>query len=297
MGGHDDVRHGNEQRQNLVLAHRGGAVLVEPAAFLLVDVQRRGADMAAAQGREQRVAFHERAARGVHEDHARLHLGDCRVVDHVVRLGGQRTVQGNDVRLREQFVERDVVQPRRRIREGVVGEHVHAEALADVAEDAADLACANHTDGLAVEVVAREPDEREVEVARARRGFVDVAVEGHQQGGGVLRYRVGRVGRHAHDRKPLLVGGLEIHVVVARAAHGQNTDAVRDEPLDDLGVDLVVDERARRRTAVQERQGGRTQACLEIAQFVASAVQRVERLAVVGLCIKKSDFLHVSSFP
>ena len=47
-------------------------------------------------------------------------------------------------------VERDIFQLCRRIREGIVGDDLHAEALADVGEDAPDLASADNTRGFAV---------------------------------------------------------------------------------------------------------------------------------------------------
>ena len=159
-------------------------------------------------------------------------------------------MQRDDIRLGEKPVERDIFKPRRRIRECVVSEDSHSEPLADVGEDASDLARADYACRLAVKVESCQPDKREVEVLCANGGAVDVARQRHQERGGVFSDGVWRVRRNAHDRKPVLVCRLEIDVVVARASHGENLDAALHKPLDHGTVDLGVHERACRVASV-----------------------------------------------
>ena len=292
MRSDDYVRHRDEQRERLVLPRHVGSVLVEPFAFLLVDVEPRGADRAVAQPRQKRLGINEAAARRIDEREAALRLRESRGVDQVPRVGEEGTVERDDVRLGEEPVERHVFEACGGVRECVVGEHAHPETLADFREDASDLARAYDASRLAVQVESGQPGEREVEVARPRRRLVDVAVERKEQRGGVLRDGIRRVGRDAHDREARLERRIEVDVVVARAPHREHLDAARDESLHDGAVDLGVHERARRVAALGERKRRRREPRLEILDLVAPAVELVERLAVVGLRVEKCDLFH-----
>ena len=188
MRGDDHVGERHEKRQRLVLPRNVRTILVEPFAFLFVHVQPGCADRAIAQCREQRLRIDKPASRGVDEREAALCLGERVGVDEVLRFGEKRTMQRDDIRLGEKPVERDIFKPRRRIRECVVGEDSHSEPLADVGEDASDLARADYACRLAVKVESRQPDKREVEVLCANGGAVDVARQRHQERGGG-RYR------------------------------------------------------------------------------------------------------------
>ena len=71
-------------------------------------------------------------------------------------LLSQGTVEGNNVALLKQFVQRYIGDAGVRCREFVVCYHVHPETLADINEDTANLAGAHYAHGLAVEVKAGE---------------------------------------------------------------------------------------------------------------------------------------------
>ena len=292
MGGDDHVRQRHQQGQGLVLADGVGAVLVEPLALLFVDVEAGGADGPVPEGRQQRLAVHQPAAGRVDQREAGLGLRQRSGVDQVVGVRQERAVEGDDVGLGQQAVERHVFESRGRVGEGIVGQHAHAEALADAGEEAADLAGPDDAGRLAVEVEAGEAGEREVVVARAGRGTVDVPDQREQERGGVLGNGVGGIGGDAHDRQAGIPRRLEIDVVVAGAAHGQDPDPARDEPLDHRPVDLGVDERAGGIRPVRQGEGGGGEARLEVADVVAAGVGAVEGVPVVGFGVEKGERLH-----
>ena len=202
-------------------------------------------------------------------------------------------MQRDDIRLGEKPVERDIFKPRRRIRECVVGEDSHSESLADVGEDASDLARADYACRLAVKVESCQPDKREVEVLCANGGAVDVARQRHQERGGVFSDGVGGIGGNAHDRKPGFVRRLEVDVIVSGAAHGENLDAALHKPFDHGTVNLGVHERTYRVASFGERQSRRRQPRLEVADVVPSVVLPLERLLVIRLGVEKRYLLHV----
>ena len=74
------------------LEQRAGVGLVDE------DVERGAGDLARTERREQSVLVEQRAARGVHDPHAGTHRLERGGVDRAARLGGQRQVQGEEVR-------------------------------------------------------------------------------------------------------------------------------------------------------------------------------------------------------
>ena len=176
-----------------------------------------------------------------------------------------------------------------------MGDHTHAEAPAQLDEGAADLARADHAGGFAVEIHAGEAADVEVELPGADVGLVQAAVHRQQHAHGVLRDGVGRVGGHAHHRK-FALGGLEVHVAVTRAAHGQHAHALVDQDAHGLRTDIVVDEGAGCVEARRQTRGLRVQLVLVVMNLVL-AVDAVEALPVVGLRVEKSDAFHENSLP
>ena len=85
------------------------AVGVEDPVLAFEDVQRRAAESAALQRREQRLGVDERAASGVDDERAVLHLLDPSAIEEMVRVRVERRVERDDVALLQQLVERNVV--------------------------------------------------------------------------------------------------------------------------------------------------------------------------------------------
>ena len=86
----------------------------------------------------------------------------------------ERAVQGDDVAFAQERIERNVLKVRRRIL--VICQNAHAKAAADFRKCAADAPRADDTDGLFVEVYARQTHNTEVEIARADVGAVQTAI-------------------------------------------------------------------------------------------------------------------------
>src|SRR6266496_1222 len=116
--------------------------------LLLEDVDARRSDLAALEGHAQRLLVLHLAARGVDEDHARLHLRDRFGIDHMVGLGRVGRVAGHDVGLPEdrdyvghgldaavpELVVGDVL---------VVADHAHAERAGRLGHSPPDIADAD----------------------------------------------------------------------------------------------------------------------------------------------------------
>ena len=92
MRGDDDVREPEDRPRRVGL--------------LREHVQRRAGDVPRAQRVDQCVQVDQVSAGGVHDPHARLHQGDPVGVDQVRGLGRERRVQGDEVGLQEQVLER-----------------------------------------------------------------------------------------------------------------------------------------------------------------------------------------------
>ena len=192
---------------------------------------------------DQCLGIHQTAAGRVHKHDTGLHLRDGVCVDHVPRLVGERAVKRNDVRLPQKLRQLHIVKAAFRIRELVICQHAHAEALADLGENAPDLAGADHADGLAVQVKARQPGQAEIEVARADIRLVRVPVDRQQQRHRVLRHRIGGVRRNT-EHMELSEAGFGIHIVEARAAQRNDPHAQIIKFVYNLLIHRVVDEHA-----------------------------------------------------
>ncbi len=174
----------------------------EELRLLLVDVEAKIADAPRFEPGDHRARVDEGAATRVDQHDPRLHLLDGMAVDQVGSLGQQRAVQGDDVGLGEEALERDVVGAERLhplVREGVGGQQAAAEAGEDLGRGGADDAGADDAHRAAVQVEAEQAVEREVAVAHAVVGPVDLAVQREDERDCVLGDGVRRVRRHADD--------------------------------------------------------------------------------------------------
>ena len=159
------------------------------------------------------------------------------------RFIGQRAVQRDDIAAAEQLLKGDILNVGALRGEFIIGDDMHAEAAADVDEHAPDLAGADNTDGLAVEVEAGHAVQREIEIARADIRLVDAPHRGQQERHCMLRDRIGRIRRHMHNAQTAVCGSLQIHIVVACAAHGDIFALELRELIEDGSVKLIVDKR------------------------------------------------------
>ena len=186
--------------------------------------------------------------------------------------------------------QRRIAKTAARVRELVIRKHPHPEAPADLREHAADLARADLSGGLAVQVEAREAGQAEIEVARADIGLVRVPVHGQQQRHRVLRHRVGRVRRNT-EHMELSKAGFGIHIVEACAPQRNDPHAQIIKLVYDLRVYRVVDEHAYAVKALCQLDGVLAESRLKILDLnVRSGNMLVKAGLVVGFRIKKCKF-------
>ena len=259
VGGDDDVVERQQARQRVVVDNLVRAVFVEVLALLLVDVQSGRPDLFVFQSFDEGVGVDELSAAGVDDHHAVLH-------DHLVLAG--KVVVGIEV----------------------VGQYVHAEAAEDADELLGNLARADDAGRLAMHVETQQAVQGEVALARTPCGTMYLAVEREHQGYGIFGHGVGRVGGYAHHGDTTLGGGLQVDVVVARAAQGQQLDAVCGHQADDFGVGRVVHEDADHVHALRQDDVVLVQVTFVETEFETElSVFLVERSLVVGLRAEECD--------
>ena len=172
----------------------------------------------------------------------------------------------------------------RGVRVLVVGQHRHAEAVADAGHGGADAAGAHNARRGAVQVVAQQPVQREIVVAHLHIGLADAAVGGQRQRHGVLGHRLGAVARHPQYRDAQPGGGGQVHIVEAGAAHQQQADAVFRQHLQHRGGAVGVDKGADRVAALCQGGGVHVQIGgqkLDLAAVVRVGCQNVKVIVVV----------------
>ena len=288
MRGDDHVVERQQPGQHVVIQNAVRGILVEVGRLLFVDVQPRGADPLLLQTVDQRLGMDQLPAARVDEHDTRLHLRDGHVADHVARRIGQRAVQRNNVRTVVELVERDIGDARRRgiLRIGieVIGQHLHAEPLEDADQLPGDPPRTDDPRRLAVKIETQQAVQREVAVARAPVGTVDLAVERQHQRHGVLRHGMRRIGRDPHHGHAAAGRLAQINVVEARTAQRQELHTLRRKRPHGLGVGRVVDEDADRIGPLRQRDVVDVQVAAMVADVEPVGVaQLFKRIAVVGL--------------
>ena len=224
--GHDDVVEREQRRVGRRLVHEH----VEPGA----------GDDTGRQRAVQRVLVDEPASRDVHDVRGRLHAGELRVGDHARGLGSLRHVDGDEVRLLEQFVETEegdaeLLGARRR-HVGVERDDLHTERLSACRDERADAAEPDDADRLLIQLgsgVLRPLPLADRE-GGVRRG--DVAREGEDVADGELGGGDDVRGRSVDDHHARGRRGLDVDVVEADPRSGDDLELRRGG--DRLGVDL-----------------------------------------------------------
>ena len=193
------------------LAEHIGHVTGHPAAF---------------KRRRHRVFIDQRPARRVDDANAPLHRRNRRLADHAAVFARQRTVQRNNVAVREQLVKRHkahVVPPRLGMRHA--DEHPHPESQRDSRDALADVPKADQADRLSGDFLHRLCKKAEIPARLPRAAAHLFAVCAHsaqafqQQREGVLRHRLRgiRRGIRHDDAAPLRL--RHIDDVVASRRH------------------------------------------------------------------------------
>ncbi len=227
------MRRAHDVRQAEERAFRGGLDLEH--------VEAGAGDMAGLDGLGKRRLVHETAAGAVDDANARLGLGQRLGIEDVAGLVGKRHMQRDEIGLRQQLVELDLLHAHLLGpflgKEGVVGQNAHLEADGARADDGADIAGADDAERLAGDLDAHEL--RLLPLAGLGRGVRGrkLAGDGEHQRDGVLgggdRVAEGRV----HDDDAAARGGRDIHIVDADAGAADDLEVGRrrDQLLGRLG--------------------------------------------------------------
>ena len=215
--------------------------------FVLVDVQPGAGDAALPQGLHQGPLVHHRSPGGVDEKGRGLHAPQLTGADEVAGVRGQRHVQRNEVRRRQQFVESGGggAQPRflpGRQAAAVMVQHPHTETGGPAADGLPDASQADDAQRLAADLGAQEVQRRpvfEAALAGAAVALDNPPRAGQHQGeggvgGGVSEHIRGVAHRDAAGR-----GGRDINIVVAHAVVGDHLQL--RGAIQQLDVDAVGD--------------------------------------------------------
>jgi hypothetical protein len=128
--------------------------------------------------------------------------------------------------------------------------------------------------------------------SRARDRARQAPVQREYQADRVLRNRVRRVGRHAHDRDARPRSRRQIDVIEARRAQCNEPRAARVQTFDRGGIDVIVDERTHDFVAIREDgRFGVEIRFLEVQLVAEGGVGFVERVDVV-LTAAEQDHAH-----
>ena len=152
-----------------------------------------------------------------------------------------------------------------------------------------------HAGDLVVEVDAQQSAQGEIVVLDLDIGLVDAAVCSLDDGHGMLRDRIGGIGRNTQDLDAVFLCGFRIDIVETGAAQQDQADAAFSENLDDFAGSFIVDENADSVEAFCKMGGLDGQSAAEISDvYIVSSFALVlgeftEEEAVIIFCAVEGD--------
>ena len=106
-------------------------------------------------------------------------------------LGSERTVQRDNICLRDQLLQRNILHFKLIVRIRIIGKHVHAKAVTDTDHRLPDLSGSDDPRRLLVKIHAHQTVQAHVEVSGSCVRLVGVAVDRQKQRHGKLGDRLG----------------------------------------------------------------------------------------------------------
>ena len=194
------------------------------------DVKGRAADVAGVETGAKSGFVHQTATGAVDDHHALLGLGQGVGRQDVAGLVGEGGMQGDDVSPGQQVFQLDLFHadfhgPLGR-EEGVIGDHLHLQAIGPVGDNAADIAGADQAQGLGVELDTHEAVLLPLAGLGRLIGGGQLAGQGEHHGDGVFSGGDGIAEGGVHDHDPLRSRSRNVDIVHADAG-----------PADDLQID------------------------------------------------------------
>jgi hypothetical protein len=190
--------------------------------FGISHVERRGEDRAVAQGVDERVGIHDRAAGSIHQDGGWLHAIELVRGDEMLRICCQCDVEGHVVGFCEKLLERDVAHlmftRECGIFEWVEREDAHVESASPFGDLLADPSQSHDTDRGAADLATEQEEGTPglpLAITDVLHRLRNTTRRGEQQSPGVIGRCVGQhVGRIA-DKHAALRGSGDVDVVIA----------------------------------------------------------------------------------
>ncbi len=207
-------------------------------------------------------------------------------------------MQRNIVRLRKEFLQRNITHVKTFRRIWVVGQDLHAETLKNPKHGLSDFPGSHHTGDLVIEIRSHEAVDAHVKLPRPSIRLVGAAVYGQKHGHGVFRHRLRGVAGNPQHGDPALCR-TDVHVVKSRTAKKQALHLIFHKPVEHFPIHMIVYENTYRVIALCQEHGIPVKGKLDEANL--EAIVRRHRFKpdpVIGFGTEKSD-LHRKkpSFP
>src|SRR5215475_2301426 len=155
MAGDDDIRKGEQAREDIIPDDLIGQIFKEEIGLFLINVQAEIPYPTRLQSFNHRLRINQCAAARVDQHDAGFHLAERLGANQMTRLRSQRAVQGDNVRSGEEMSARDIPQAEPlavRIRERIMRQQSATEAVHNASYDSANLACADDPHGSTMQV-------------------------------------------------------------------------------------------------------------------------------------------------
>ena len=193
-------------------------------------VKRSTCDVAGFQGLGQCVLIHQTAAGTVDDTHAFFRFGDVFGAEDVGGCIGEWHVQRDEISAGKQGIQLNLFNAHfvgtLFREEGVIGDNLHFQATRAVADDATNVACANHAERFAGQLNAHKLGFFPFARMRGCAGFWDLAGNGEHHGDGVFGGGDHVAKRRVHNDHTLFRGGRFVHVVGADTSATHHLEVV-----------------------------------------------------------------------
>src|SRR5215468_9262654 len=179
VAGDDDVRKGEQAREDIILDDLIRQIFKEEIGLFLINVQAEIPYPARLQCFNHRLRINQCAAARIDQHDAGFHLAERLGANQVTRLRSQRTVQGDNVRSGEEMRARNIAQAEPlavRIWKRITSQQLATEAVHNTSYNSANLACADDAHGSTMQIETQQPVEGEIAFPHASVSAVYLAV-------------------------------------------------------------------------------------------------------------------------
>ena len=243
---------------------------------------------------DQIVSLNQSTSGGVDQDHAVFHLLDGLAVDQVIGVVHQRAVQGDQITLCQQFVQRYVSNE---IFDGwilkhIIGDDVHTKTVADSCHSSTDLTSTNDTCGLAVEVHTHQSAKAEVILTNLYISFVKMTVNCQSQSHCVLSNCFRRIARNTEYTDAKTFCSLHLYIVESCTAEKDQFNTAHVQNFNGIVADICTYECTYSIIAMSKLSSKRCQLSFQKLYFDVRVIYQLfgKRLFIITFGIKENNF-------